>query len=176
MVVPGCKPYRSLERGSIRQIDPCSLRTKQERLRLLAACYEDRHQTEKSMTRVYVSGGYLNVSTHGDAEIDNELPGGGGYPDQGLPPGVPPIAGNLPEPASRCVAPAVVVATDRTGASRQHPAGRARYNLAHARTTRPARQQPARWRRSVRSTTACRARRLLDDRLLPFVGLALHCS
>lgn len=50
------------------------------------------------MTRVYVSGGYLNVSTHGDGEIDNELPGGGGHPDQGLPPGVPPIAGNLPSP------------------------------------------------------------------------------
>jgi hypothetical protein len=51
------------------------------------------------MTRVYVSGGYLNVSTHGDGEIDNELPGGsGGYPDQGLPPGVPPMAGHLPSP------------------------------------------------------------------------------
>ena len=50
------------------------------------------------MTRVYVSGGYLNVSGASDAEIDNELPGSGGSIDNSLPPGVPPMGSTLPEP------------------------------------------------------------------------------
>ena len=53
------------------------------------------------MTRVHVTGGYLNVEGAGaEGPVDPGFGGGigAGHPDNSLPPGIPPIGVTLPEP------------------------------------------------------------------------------
>jgi hypothetical protein len=56
---------------------------------------------ELPMTRVHVTGGYLNVEGAGaEGPVDPGFGGGigAGHPDNSLPPGIPPIGVTLPEP------------------------------------------------------------------------------